>query len=238
MEHKAHLLANMDFNNLAIALKSGSETFPKRTPAQFETFLKAVHNVLVIGEKGGVSDVHGRRMFDVYHGALDAAKARLGPKGVRFAESRMGKLKLDLSDQGSTPMQGQVGRDQGGKSAADTVQAGWFNNEGWVSDAHKNLPGFALLYKEFPEAEWFLMIDDDSYVFVENLHKYLKQFNPDKKYYMGQANKFQGCDDVAVMGMGPPIAQGGTGILMSRGAIKALLKIVDQCTVQYQECWG
>ena len=36
---------------------------------------------------------------------------------------------------------------------------------GWKFDAHKNLPGWVLLYEKYPEAEWYVMIDDDTYLF-------------------------------------------------------------------------
>ncbi|KAJ3031134.1 UNVERIFIED_CONTAM: hypothetical protein HDU68_006265 [Siphonaria sp. JEL0065] len=161
--------ANSKFNNFAIALKSGSETFAVRTPAQFDTFLDRALNVLVIGEANRDSLETGRKMVDVYHGALDEAKRRLGVEGVKFAEARRGKLKLvlDLDGMGTA---GNGGNSADGKNGNDTVQAGWFQNEGWRSDAHKNLPGFALLYKTFPDADWFLMIDDDSFV-IEKIHK-------------------------------------------------------------------
>ncbi|KAI9335705.1 hypothetical protein BDR26DRAFT_920355 [Obelidium mucronatum] len=223
------------YNNFAIALKSGSETFPVRTKAQFDTFLNRVANVLVIGEANRNNSEIGRRMVDVYHGALEDAKKRLGPRKVQLAEARKGKLVLDTSGEMGA---GNGGKSTDGKSGNDTVQAGWFSNEGWRVDAHKNLPGFALLYNTFPDADWFMMIDDDSYLFLDGLHQFTKRYNPNRNYYFGQANKFRGCDDVTEMGDGPPIAQGGTGILLSRGAIKTMMEIVDQCIVQYEDCWA
>ncbi|KAJ3076324.1 hypothetical protein HDU98_004308 [Podochytrium sp. JEL0797] len=227
---------NPTYNRFAIALKSGSETFPLRTPAQFDTFLARARNVLVVGESDAVSEVHGRKMWDVYHGVAGDARRRLGEKGVKVAEGRKGKLKLDMGDGVSDVVVG--GGDAGGKSAEDTGKAGWFGNEGWRADAHKNLPAFVLLYNTFPDAEWYIMIDDDSYLFLESLHRLTQPLNPLRAHYLGQANKFQGCDDITRMGAGPPIAQGGSGIVLSQGAMRVLLNRVDTCIVQYEECWA
>ncbi|KAJ3025009.1 UNVERIFIED_CONTAM: hypothetical protein HDU68_007557 [Siphonaria sp. JEL0065] len=206
--------ANPKFNNFAIALKSGSETFP--LPAQFDTFLDRALNVLVIREANRDSLETGRKMVDVYHGAVDEAKKRLGVVGVKAAEAKRGKLKLvfNLDRMGTA---GNGGNSADGKNGNDTVQAGWFQNEGWRSDAHKNLPGFALLYNTFPDADSFLMIDDDSYVFLDG-------------YLNSQSD--------TVQAKNPPIAQGGMGILISRGAIQAMIQVVDQCVVQYDDCWA
>ncbi|KAJ3307523.1 hypothetical protein HDU76_004597 [Blyttiomyces sp. JEL0837] len=45
------------------------------------------------------------------------------------------------------------------------------SSQGWKLDAHKNLPGLQILYQRFPDADWYLMIDDDSYMFFDNLDR-------------------------------------------------------------------
>jgi hypothetical protein len=112
------------------------------------------------------------------------------------------------------------------------------STKGWIADAHKNLPGFKILYETYPHAEWFIMIDDDTFMFFDNLKRYLSNFNCDKEYYIGLPNKFRGCDGVAEFGQGPQFGQGGAGIIVSRATIKKMMLIVDKCIVKYKDCWA
>lgn len=83
------------------------------------------------------------------------------------------------------------------------------------------------------------MLDDDTYMFMENLRLYLRDFNPDLPFYIGNPSVFKGCDGIRKFGDGPQFAHGGSGILLSRAAIKAMLNIVDECVVKYSDCyWG
>ncbi|KAJ3322820.1 hypothetical protein HDV06_002681 [Boothiomyces sp. JEL0866] len=47
-------------------------------------------------------------------------------------------------------------------------------------NAEKYLNSLTALYQHFPKAEWFISINDDTYVFVENTREMLKQFNSNK----------------------------------------------------------
>lgn len=110
---------------------------------------------------------------------------------------------------------------------------------GWKNDAHKNLPGYRALYQKFPNAEWFVMIDDDTYVFLDNLQTFLKKHDPNKNHYFGSANMFEGCDGVSVLGEGGPLfAHGGSGIVLSRNALKTMMGIVEKCIIKYKNCWA
>ncbi|KAJ3411057.1 hypothetical protein HDV05_002848 [Chytridiales sp. JEL 0842] len=109
---------------------------------------------------------------------------------------------------------------------------------GWKKDAHKNLPGLRLLYEKYPDADWYLMIDDDTYVFMENLEFHLQNFDPKEKYYIGTRNMFRGCDGIQQFGEGPLFAHGGSGIVMSRAAVEAVLPLMDRCIVKYKDCWA
>ncbi|KAJ3210679.1 hypothetical protein HDU82_007574 [Entophlyctis luteolus] len=64
------------------------------------------------------------------------------------------------------------------------------NTAGWRADAHKNIPGFELLYETFPDASWYFMIDDDTYVDFKNLADLVKTLDPDVPYFTGRRNIF------------------------------------------------
>ena len=84
------------------------------------------------------------------------------------------------------------------------------SSAGWRADAHKNLPGFRLMWNRFPNAEWFVMIDDESYLFLDNLAFELRKHNAEQPFYFGNANMFVGCDGVNRLGDGPNFAHGGS----------------------------
>ena len=112
------------------------------------------------------------------------------------------------------------------------------SSTGWRSDADKNLPGIKKLFETFPNAKWYIMIDDDTYLFRHNLLANLANYDHQKRFYFGSATKFMGCDGVTKFGQGPAFAHGGSGIIISHGAMQAMLGIMDRCIDKYKTCWA
>ncbi|KAI8839206.1 hypothetical protein BJ741DRAFT_600236 [Chytriomyces cf. hyalinus JEL632] len=208
------------FPNIAVVLKTGSETLIDRVAIQLATFLNRIENLLVVGDKPGFA-ICDYEMVDVYSQLYVDTRKRMG-------------LKLDGSQDDLAGNEVDRRWDELAFERRDRV----------VTDAHKNLPVFKLLFEKYPDADWFLMIDDDSYVYWDNLAEYLKGKDPSKPYYTGQItisrlNVYQqGCDGIKEFGIGILIAQGGAGILASRGAMKLLLNVVDTCIIKYKDCWA
>jgi hypothetical protein len=94
------------------------------------------------------------------------------------------------------------------------------------------------LYNHFPDAKWFILIDDDTYLFMENVHEYLSQFDHTMPYYLGNPNMFVGCDGVSEFGQGPLFAHGGSGIILSRGALEKMKPVASQCIQKYKDCFA
>ncbi|KAL0485082.1 glycoprotein-N-acetylgalactosamine 3-beta-galactosyltransferase [Acrasis kona] len=111
-------------------------------------------------------------------------------------------------------------------------------SNGWIMDAHKNLPGFKKLYELYPDRDWYLMLDDDTYLLFENLDSELKDLNPAEPYYFGAYFSFVGCGGIKNHGDGPDFAHGGSGIVVSRGALQRMIKVIDDCIVDYRTCWA
>ncbi|ORZ37435.1 hypothetical protein BCR44DRAFT_1430228 [Catenaria anguillulae PL171] len=112
------------------------------------------------------------------------------------------------------------------------------DTQGWKDDAVKFLPAIGLLHRTFPDADWYIIADDDIYFFTENLHHTLSKFNPTDVHYMGIPTLFVGCDGVQKFGEGPAFAHGGSGILMSKAAVAKVLTVLDKCIVKYHTCWA
>jgi hypothetical protein len=124
------------------------------------------------------------------------------------------------------------------------------NSDGWKNDQLKFLPGFKKLYERFPGHDWYIMIDDDTYVFWDNLVRKLKTYNSSLPWYLGRAHSFVGCDGVTKHGKGPSFAHGGSGFAVSAAALDRLLvqipmgpsktmrPKIDRCIWKYRDCWA
>ncbi len=53
------------------------------------------------------------------------------------------------------------------------------------------------------------MIDDDTYVFLENMKDALAKYNPLESHYLGAIAQFTGCDGIQNLGTSPYFAHGG-----------------------------
>ncbi|KAI9026058.1 hypothetical protein DFJ74DRAFT_766447 [Hyaloraphidium curvatum] len=91
---------------------------------------------------------------------------------------------------------------------------------GWDADAAKHLPAFAELFNRHPGARWFLMFDDDAYPFLPTLSRHLATLNHSEPHYLGRAHT-GACPQNVVF------AHGGTGIILSRGAVLRALPALE-----------
>ena len=57
-------------------------------------------------------------------------------------------------------------------------------------------------------------------------------------YYFGSATVFVGCDGVTEFGSGPEFAHGGSGILLSKAAMRLMMRNIDTCIEKYKDCWA
>ncbi|KAI8809091.1 hypothetical protein BJ742DRAFT_806245 [Cladochytrium replicatum] len=218
------------FSHLAVALKTGADTAIERVPVQVLTFLKDIENLLVIADAPNIQ-VGELHVHDVYTGLYDD-----GTRQNRYSKNAaIGHGLADGEDHDEHDTLHR--RDQMAEGLTPDNSA-----QGWKLDAHKNLPGFKILYEKFPDAHWYMMIDDDTYVFFDTLIYALGAAGIDYRdpWYFGGANVFVGCDGVKKFGDGPLFAHGGTGILMSQGAIKKIAepKQFRSCVKKYRDCFA
>lgn len=82
------------------------------------------------------------------------------------------------------------------------------NNEGWQMDAFKPMPALQLAYNRFPDAKWFFLIDDDTYVHTHNFLHWLDMLDPDIDHWTGGLVPLQF------------FVHGGGGTVLSRGAMR------------------
>lgn len=96
--------------------------------------------------------------------------------------------------------------------------------EGWALDMFKNVPMIAHAWQNAPDfIEWYFFMDMDTYVFQRGLLDYLKQFDPDQSYYLGRPAEWTtGAKDKKGVDQVMRFAHGGSGVALSRGAMKDL----------------
>jgi hypothetical protein len=92
-------------------------------------------------------------------------------------------------------------------------------NEGWELDKFKNIPMLAHAYAASPESDWFVFMDADSYMLMDNLMDLLNTMDPDEPVYYGAKNHIQGVGSDGVR-IAAEFAHGGSGVIISRKALE------------------
>ncbi|KAK2590675.1 hypothetical protein QQS21_011635 [Conoideocrella luteorostrata] len=92
--------------------------------------------------------------------------------------------------------------------------------DGWILDKYKFLPMVERAWLAKPGKAFYFFYEPDTYVFWDNAFRFLQNFDPDAPIYMGSPSPGRHDDHRDVKTW---FANGGPGIVLSRGAIKALL---------------
>lgn len=92
--------------------------------------------------------------------------------------------------------------------------------DGWILDKYKFLPMVERAWLARPDKAFYFFYESDTYVFWDNTFRFLQTFDPDAPIYMGSPSP--GRHDEA-RHVETWFANGGPGVILSRGAIKALL---------------
>ena len=89
-----------------------------------------------------------------------------------------------------------------------------------------------------PVPKWVFMVDDDSFAFTPQVLATLRARDPDQPHYLGYAFIAAPHLEGIVPGKRQPLfANGGAGIAVSRGALKAALPIFERCEATYKWNW-
>ena len=203
------------YDHIAIAVKTGHEVAFERLPSLLVTFLSNVNNLVLVGDSPKLN-VGSKSVVDVLSDILEEMQARKNPskEKVKDISKRLYKrANTEASKQNNASL-------------------------GWKTDTHKNLPAYRLLYDTYPNAQWYMMIDDDTYVFMDNLVDSLSKFDPNEDHYLGLANFYRGCGGVRKFSPENLFAHGGSGIVLSRGAMVEMYPNIHKCIIQSEKCWA
>lgn len=84
----------------------------------------------------------------------------------------------------------------------------WGPQGGWIIDKYKFVPLVQHAGNNWPDVKWYIYTEDDTYLFLPNVLKYLAQFDSTEAHWLGS---YAAKSDVV-------FAQGGAGFALSRGA--------------------
>lgn len=123
----------------------------------------------------------------------------------------------------------------------------WFDKTGWRGDKDKNLPALHLLRRTFPGKKWYLLLDDDTYIFLENFARYVTQKQlagravyTGKVFYISRCGGFLHDGTFAANRSQPRglFAHGGSGIIMNGKAMERMFPRIGQCILDFSSCWA
>ncbi|PXF42077.1 hypothetical protein BWQ96_08183 [Gracilariopsis chorda] len=124
----------------------------------------------------------------------------------------------------------------------------WFEKTGWRGDKDKNLPAVHLMRTMYPHKKWYLLLDDDTYIFLENFAKHVTtpNMNDGKPVYTGKVFYISKCggferDGTWAKNRSEPkgvFAHGGSGIVMNGLAVDSMYSAIPQCIKDYSSCWA
>ncbi|KIH86293.1 hypothetical protein SPBR_08305 [Sporothrix brasiliensis 5110] len=189
------------YDDVGVILKTGYGT-QHRVSAQIEALGLRPHtvdgnNMIVIGDWAGevVYGDKGEQIFvhDVIAPVLDS-----GILGSRANCARAEKYRALAA----------------AVHAGDDVEAMRISkSDGWELDAMKFIPGLELAYQTMPNKNWYLLLDDDTFVIPSSLRLLLAHLDHSVPHYIGNAvGDFRG-----------RFAHGGSAIVLSREAVTLLL---------------
>jgi hypothetical protein len=208
-------------NRVAFAIKTGEQVIEERFPNPNNTWLQRVSNYMV------VSDVANTRYQAV---GLKELFETAGFSLESFLETRQAPL---LQSSEKRPF----------KVTVDQTRSGWWQ------DREKNLPGFYMMWKKFPNMDWYIMCDDDTFFFLDGLaaileHPIFQQaMKEELPIYMGNEFNVALCEGYDPSGMtngtlNPWFAHGGSGIVLNYWALEALVEMIPWCMQRFQDCWA
>lgn len=189
--HDPRCAAFPDRGNVVIGVKTGATEAHKKIPTQMLTSLRCAHNVIIYSDME--QDVAG---FHV-HDSLDAV-----PKSAMEGNSDFDFYlrQKELKKHGEIEMM------------MDGVKDPRMSNDlaAWTLDKYKQLHILEKMWDTYPERDWYMMIDADTYLVWSNLLQWLEKLpDPSEKLYLGSIAQWE---DVQ-------FAHGGSGILMSRATL-------------------
>jgi Fringe-like len=240
-------------HDVAIVVKTGAEVSEHRLRVLREkgwmSVGRRVPNLLVVGDKQAPGVVGMKRygmelLLDEERHAREAGGG-VGGGGAQAAPVVRNGTAAVETDSGALSGAGGVG-------AGTTVRdrpAKWFERSGWRGDKDKNLPAFHLLRTIFPGKKWYVMLDDDTYLFLDNFAALAARLETQAPaaapLYTGKVFYVANCGTWTKSGEPRDgkgeragFAHGGSGIVLNGAAMDAIYASTAACMHTFSPCWA
>ena len=93
-------------------------------------------------------------------------------------------------------------------------------DDSYESNVEKNFESFKILQKNFPDFDWYMNLDDDTFLNFENLKKELSNFSLDEIFILGHINQGTFPEDPSLN-----YCSGGAGYVFNNKTLKKLVNI-------------
>ena len=205
-------------------LKTGSSVMSARLPNLLSDYLRHVPNLLVVSNLSAPPPEPGRpAVLDVLHGPAAQAIAEVDVNAVAMAtralveQAQASAPPLPSPPLPSPPPEAEVG---------------------WDADRRKNIPTYVATWARFPGRDWYIMVDDDTWVNLPNLAALLAPLNASEPLYLGNPYVLSGRGCAGLRLGAVLFAHGGSGIILSRAAVELLVPQAPTCMREFGECWA
>ncbi|KAI1743156.1 glycosyltransferase family 31 protein [Xylaria scruposa] len=180
--------------DVLLVVRTGATEVLEKLPVHFSTVLTCVPDYVIYSDLD--ENLEGHQIFDVLNQTTPNMKMHAPEFWLYNRLQTSGRDGMDYETTfGSGP-------------------AGALDNPGWKLDKWKFLPMVSRALEHRPKAKWFVFIEPDTYLFWQNMLKYLNRFDASKPHYIGRH-----------MYIGPVLfGHGGSGFVISNPAMRMVSK--------------
>ncbi|KAI8930018.1 hypothetical protein BC831DRAFT_440936 [Entophlyctis helioformis] len=210
---------NPRFDDIAVAVLTSRDTATSNVPIQLVTFLKQLRHMIVVGDEShahvGSFDVDNR----------EKKKKTASTTATEFLQS--------MTHWGAKPKSERAAN----VSSRTKAESG----PGMLREASQAFNAIADLVDAFPAAQWFVVIEDDSYLFLENIKTYIEASGLDhtQHVFIGSPKRLTGCPGVRTSAIPSNTLIGSlaSGLLLSRATAKSLTPAkAESCLQKFAAC--
>ena len=188
-------------DDTVVILKTGSTELQDKLPIHLETTLRCYPNYIIFSDHA--EQYQGETIIDALEDVDPIYKNAHEDFDLYRQLQKGGRSSLDPSD-----LSGPASYTQDGTGGKPT-------NPGWRLDKWKFLPMIRKTLQMYPDKEWYVFVETDTYVFWSTLLLYLAALDSTQKHYIGAQSEI---GDVI-------FAHGGSGFAISRPALEAAVAL-------------
>ncbi|KAF4978271.1 hypothetical protein F66182_17364, partial [Fusarium sp. NRRL 66182] len=111
------------------------------------------------------------------------------------------------------------------KSGQDVRELRNEGEAGWKLDKYKFIPMLKKTWMMRPNHDWYIFLEGDTYAFWTNILLWLQHFDPNGLHYLGEQTYVNN----------EGFAHGGSGFIISRGAMARVLDDDPDITIRYDQ---